>query len=277
VKQIWIVTDERYLRQRMPMALIDELARRDVLTKVVVAEETLTEVAAGRPPMHDMKAGDVVLARTRHRYGLTLLRSAERAGLVSPVPWQAVHVARDKVRAAERLVDLAIPTPRTWVAPTPSSLAPLPRDAFPLLLKPRVGDNARGIVMVRAPRDLDDIAWDDGVAFAQSYEEVGGIDLKLYVIARRVWAVERPSPLLGTNASEVLSARVVQPDDLLHDLSMRCADGFGLPLCGIDIVLSKRGPLVVDVNEFPNYTGIPHAPAVAADFLAEHITPELRT
>ena len=36
---------------------------------------------------------------------------------------------------------------------------------------------------------------------------------------------------------------------------------FGLRLFGLDVLELPEGPVVVDVNEFPNYTGVDDAPA----------------
>jgi ribosomal protein S6--L-glutamate ligase len=53
----------------------------------------------------------------------------------------------------------------------------------------------------------------------------------------------------------------------LERLARSCGDAFELELYGVDVLLSPRGPLVVDVNEFPNYTGVDDAPRAIAELV----------
>jgi glutathione synthase/RimK-type ligase-like ATP-grasp enzyme len=48
-------------------------------------------------------------------------------------------------------------------------------------------------------------------------------------------------------------------------LALRCGRLFGLELFGVDCVEGPGGPLVIEVNEFPNYTGVPRADELLAD------------
>jgi ribosomal protein S6--L-glutamate ligase len=50
-------------------------------------------------------------------------------------------------------------------------------------------------------------------------------------------------------------------------LAVRCRRLFGLDLYGIDCIRTPEGPVVIEVNEFPNYTGVPEA----SDRLADHV------
>jgi ribosomal protein S6--L-glutamate ligase len=101
---------------------------------------------------------------------------------------------------------------------------------------------------------------------AQAYVETGGVDLKLYVAGGRVWGARRPSPLLASQAEGRPAAVTAE----LRELALACAARFDLRLAGIDVLESPAGPLVVDVNEFPDYTGVDEAPAtIAGAVLAE--------
>jgi glutathione synthase/RimK-type ligase-like ATP-grasp enzyme len=55
----------------------------------------------------------------------------------------------------------------------------------------------------------------------------------------------------------------------LRRLVDACAAAFDLDLLGIDVLETDRGLLVVDVNEFPNYTGVEPAVAAIADLVAD--------
>lgn len=59
---------------------------------------------------------------------------------------------------------------------------------------------------------------------------------------------------------------------------MACGRVLGLRLFRVDLIESSSGPFVVDVNEFPNYTGIDAAPGVIGRLvLAEAAVPSAGT
>jgi ribosomal protein S6--L-glutamate ligase len=169
-----------------------------------------------------------------------------------------VQRVRNKVRAALVLGEHNLPTPETFLVRRPADLARVPRSRFPLLLKPFQGDNGDGIRLVHSPEELRLVEWGEPMVLAQPFIDAAGIDLKLYAAGKHVWAVRRPSPL-GNGRGQAVRVPV---DGALRRLARACVDAFELPLVGIDLLQGADGPLIVDVNEFPNYTGIEEAPAV---------------
>ena len=269
--QVWVLTDERYLGQRMPRLLLDELRRRGVPTRALVAERLLQVLGRADDaldPWRDLRPGDVVVARTRNRFALALLRGAERPGVAVLTPPEPIGAVRDKPRASQVLAAAGIPTPGTYLVDSPAALRRLPADRFPLLLKPHAGDNARGIELVGSPAELDDLDWGDSMVLAQEYVESGARDLKVYAVADQVWAVRRPSPLSLPGRVVPQGVERVPVTGELRRLAAACRAAFSLDLFGIDVLETPAGPLVVDVNEFPNYTGIDEAPAAVAAHVA---------
>jgi ribosomal protein S6--L-glutamate ligase len=262
LETVWLLTDERYLGQRMPQALRLWLAAERVPTRTLLADRLVASIGGpdAEDPWSALRPGDVVVARTRDPFALSLLRSAPRPGVAVLTTWESVAAVRNKARAARILAAEGVPTPNTMLAATPAALKSVPRRSFPLLLKPHLGDNARGIVLVRAPEELDDVVWTDGMVLAQEYVDVGAVDLKLYAAGDRVWAVRRPSPLLAVGSNGDGPFEPVEPGPELLALARACARAFSLTLLGVDVLQSPAGPLVVDVNDFPNYTGVGGAP-----------------
>jgi ribosomal protein S6--L-glutamate ligase len=266
--QIWTLTDLRYLRQRMPRALTGCLvARGSHRLRIVIADDG-SQVSVLGPSSHErsvwagLERGDLVIVRSRHPFALALLEEAESLGARTVIGSAALRRVRDKVRALLTLAELGLPTPETFVACRPEDVVRL-RPRFPLLLKPFQGDNGQGIRLVRTSRELFDVEWGEPIVLAQRYVDSGGVDIKLYVAWDRIWAVRRPSPLTGGDAAPMQ----VSVDAALGRLARDCAAAFELPLLGIDVLRGAEGPVIVDVNEFPNYTGIEEAPEVIAGLL----------
>lgn len=266
--RVWVLTDGRYLRQRMPTELVEVLRLRAGVDVSVLRTDGWVSELGGLDDFAP-QPGDVVVPRTRRLSAIWLLARAELAGVASLTASSVLANVRDKPRAASVLAEAGIPTPRTFVADTPESLRSLPRSHFPLLLKPPFGDNAEGIVRVDDPGHLGRLRWPDGIVLAQSFVDVAGVDLKVYGAADRLWAVRRKSPLLpATDSDDVVPVAV---DARLRSVAVACRDAFGLDAFGIDVLPSSRGPLVADVNDFPNYTCVPEATEVLADLVWTHL------
>ncbi len=308
--RVVVLTDSRYLGQRMPGALVDALrargvpvvsARADRSDRSVVevraeepgerteergeeGAEERTEAGAMPGPgpglgpgsgmpgrvLPPLRPGDLVVPRTRNAFALSLLAQAQLRGVRTINRWEAIQTVRDKPYAVTLLARAGVPTPRTFLADRPGSLAGLPGAAWPLLLKPPYGDNGRGIVRVDSPGELARLPWSEGMVLAQQYVDVAGVDVKLYGAGEEVWAVRRSSPLLAPGEwDEPVSLPVTGE---LRSLALACRDAFGLELYGVDVLPSPEGPLVVDVNDFPNYTGIAEAPDAVADLVESRLT-----
>jgi len=268
---IWLVTDTRYLRQRMPCALAGWLVEEGRPPKFVIADRDDRVNESGgpsgaAPPWAGLREGDLVVARSRHPRALELVRRAEHFGARPLDSVRAVNEVRDKARCSAALERRGLPVPATFVARRPEELAELPSEAFPLLLKPVLGDNGNGLRLVRRPDQLAGLEWPDELVLAQSFLDAGGIDLKVYVAGEEVWAVRRASPLIDGDAAPVR----VEVVPAVHELVEACRDEFGLVLFGLDVLeLEDGGLAIVDVNEFPNYTGVEEAPAAIGRLVLE--------
>lgn len=93
------------------------------------------------------------------------------------------------------------------------------------------------------------------------------LDRKLYVAGRSVRAQLKPSTLTH---SHVTSGEPFTSGPELVDLGLAAAAALGAHLCGVDVLETPGGPVVVDVNAFPGFRGIADAPALVAAHLREH-------
>jgi ribosomal protein S6--L-glutamate ligase len=252
---IWLLSDRRYLGQRMPSALADWLRGAGRPPRVVVAD--------GDAAWAGLRAGDLVVARSRHPRALGLLDEAEARGARTLISPETMDRVRDKARCTLALGRRGLPVPRMLLTGRPEELGGLPEDAFPLVVKPVHGDNARGVRVVASRDELARLRWGDEPLLAQAYVEAGGFDVKLYVAGEHVWATRRRSPLHPSAEPP----RRVPVTPALRRIAEGCRAEFGLPLFGVDVLQSADGPAIVDVNEFPNYTGVAAAPAAIGRLL----------
>jgi ribosomal protein S6--L-glutamate ligase len=251
--RIAVATERRYLAQLQPATLCAALAERGDAPALLDPER------AGR---HDLEGVALLVVRGRSPALLRLLACAEAAGIATVNRRSAIEAVLDKAAMARRLAAARIPSPVTRVGSLVDLARTSRRADFPLVVKPVFGDNGRDVKVVRSRDELAELPWSEPVALAQPLVVSDGRDLKLYVAGEAVWAVRKPSPLSAAGETEPVP---VSP--ALEALALRCGRLFGLELLGVDCIETPRGPVVIEVNDFPNYTAIPDAP----ERLARHL------
>lgn len=212
---------------------------------------------------------DLVVLKSHTELALALAGVLHGAGVRILNPYEHCLLAQDKTTAARILREAALPVPGTWLTGDVRLAAPLLTHG-PLIVKPHRGHRGVGVSVVRSYDDLADISAGlgshDGPMVVQEYVEGLGEDLKVYVVGDEVFAVRKPfSPDSFTRPG-----RPVPVAEEVREIALRCGHAFGLGLFGIDVIESPRGPVVVDVNYFPGYKGVPDAAAFIADYIARY-------
>lgn len=252
-----VIAERRYLSQSQPSGMIDALKGQGHSVLVIDPEEN-TFTAQN---LSWTQGIDVVVARGRSWGVLLLLEWLERRGIRSVNSRSAIAAVHNKAEMTVALASAGIPIPRT-VLGRPQHIAPqLAADDFPVIVKPVFGDNCRGLEVVYSRDELAALRWPDPLAIVQKFIPGAPYDLKLYCIGREVWAVRKPSPLIGA----VLPGQAMKSPELAaltpawEKLARRCGEVFGLELFGVDCIETEDGLVVIEVNEFPNYSSVPGA------------------
>ena len=218
---------------------------------------------------------DAVVSRGRTPPVLSLLSAAAALGVLAINPPRAVDLVRNKVGMQAILARHDMPLPRAWFAADPAIFARVPREHFPLVVKPFDGDGSTGLLMLASPDDAAQLVLtEEGhtLYIAHEYLEADGWDLKLYGIGSSVWAVRKPAPVRfagsGRGQEQVTDgAEQVPLDAKLRDIALTCGRACGLELWGVDVAITRHGPHVIEVNDFPTYSAVPEA----GELLARHI------
>lgn len=256
---ITVLVEQRYLGQLQPRQLVHALRERgDEVTVVHDHEPARVWESA-------LRSAEVIVARGRSARLIEGLRVAQLQGIPTIDGHESVSAVRDKRIMTARLREAGIPMPRTWLGTAPEILDELetrPATSSRLIVKPAFGDNSEGIAIVDDTRDLSAIG---GPLVVQELVESDGVDVKLYVIGQRVWAVRKPSPVVKCETGSPLGP--IPVTDEMAALAHACGSAFGLTVYGVDCLQTADGLIVIEVNDFPNYTSVPDA----ADQLAAHL------
>ena len=233
---------------------------------VVPGADRLFDIPDEAPPW------DAVLSRGRDLAGLGVLAAASALGVIAINSPQSIDLVRNKIAMQAVLQEHGLPLPKTWFAADGAVFRGVPRNRFPLVVKPFDGDGSRGLFLLTRPEDVErlpSLPERRSLYLAQNFLETDGWDLKLYGIGNEVWAVRKPSPvsLKEPGPAVVTSkkgAELVELDAQLRDIALTCGRACGLELWGVDVAMTPRGPYVIEVNDFPTYSAVPGAGATIA-------------
>lgn len=269
--KIGFIVERRYLRQEMPGRAIEAFQKRGVETDLLLPHDAFFEPEKGLLHSNggapfDLNRYDAIVSRNRTPLGLALLAYADGAGVPAFNSHASTQRVRNKAKMAGALGRAGIFVPPTLLADDVSTLAGLSEEWFPLILKATYGDNSQGLRLVRHPEELGQLHWGDGLVLAQRYLSNDGFDLKLYVCGETVFAVRKPSPF---NGDPKASPRPVRPDAEMVRLALHCGRLFDLDIYGVDTIETVAGRVVIEINEFPNFTGVPGAAETIVAYILE--------
>jgi ribosomal protein S6--L-glutamate ligase len=241
------------------LEVFDILRRRGFQVGLGIAEE-LVKQSDSLTVEHDLY---LLKSHTELSLSLAGILHDQGARLLNPYP--CCMTTQDKIVASRRLRAADIPTPRSWVTGDLSLLHSLVEER-PLIIKPYRGHRGAGIHIVRNPRQLAAVPPPAQPVLIQEYIQGSGEDLKVYVVGEAVFAVRKP--FSATSFTQPGRPCPVSAEVL--DIARRCGQAFGLGLYGLDVIESVDGPLVVDLNYFPGYKGVPNVAPLIAQYIEDY-------
>lgn len=199
-------------------------------------------------------------------YGTAVLRQFELMGVYTPNRAVAISRSRDKLRALQLLARKGVAMPVTGFAHKPEDVDDLIEmvGGTPLVVKLLEGTQGIGVMLAETPqvaRSIIESFLEMRVSvLVQEYvAEAGGSDVRCFVVGGKVIASIRRQAREGefrSNLHRGGSAAPVKISPEERSMAVLAAKTLGLNICGVDILRSRRGPLVIEVNSSPGLEGI---------------------
>lgn len=206
------------------------------------------------------------------RYGTAVLRQFELMGSFTPNPSDAILIARDKLRAHQLLAAQSIGLPVTVFGDNPDDTDDLLSmlGAPPHVIKLNEGTQGAGVMLTEKTSASRGVIEALRGLYAQFLvqefiAEAKGADLRCFVVGGKVvGAMRRQAPKgdFRSNLHRGGTAKAVETTELEQAVAVRAAQVLGLGVAGVDLIRSKRGPLVLEVNSSPGLEGIENATGV---------------
>jgi ribosomal protein S6--L-glutamate ligase len=257
------IVEAQYRYEFMPMAVVHKLEQQGHKVDLLEPQLAITCLSNFSEKPYDA----YVLKTVSDGPGLSILEAAEAAGIPTINNSRAIRRVRNKAVAVSYAQAHGLPTPLTYFVSQLDLLSQIPAADYPLVVKPSNGSSCRDIYRVNDPADLANLqiaATDARFFLAQHYVENTGYDVKLYVAGSEVFAVAKKSPL---HPEVKVEKRLIPLSSELQELALYVGKLFDLDIYGLDVVETRDGPMIVDINDFPSFGQLPHA----VTLIASHI------
>jgi ribosomal protein S6--L-glutamate ligase len=205
-------------------------------------------------------------------YGTAVLRQFEMMGVFTPNSSDAILRARDKLRCLQLLARENIGLPSTVFGDNPDDTADLLAMLGdpPHVIKLNEGSQGQGVLLAEKRSASQSVI----EAFRGLYanflvqefiREANGADIRCFVVGGKVVAAMRRQGREGefrSNLHRGGSATPAQLSPAEIDTALRAARTMSLNVAGVDLLRSRRGPLVLEVNSSPGLEGIEAATGI---------------
>jgi ribosomal protein S6--L-glutamate ligase len=212
---------------------------------------------------------DAVITRIRPSvtfYGCALARQFESMGVYTVNTSDAITQSRDKLFSLQLMLKSGINIPTSGFANSPLDTGDLIEmvGGAPLIVKLLEGTQGRGVVLAETRKAAESVinafkTLNANLLVQQFIKEADGKDLRCFVIDNKVVAAIERKAAPGefrANLHQGGSASVVKITREERALAVKAAKILGLKLAGVDIIRSKNGPLLLEVNSSPGLEGI---------------------
>jgi len=234
---------------------------------------------------------DAIIPRigaSRTFYGTAMVRHFEMMDVFSTSGNLAIARSRDKLRSLQVLSKNGVDMPKTVFASNKSSAKDVIElsGGAPLVLKILEGTQGVGVVLVDSEKAaksvLDAFYGMDVNLLVQEYiEEAGGSDIRALVVNGEVVGAMRRQGAEGdfrSNLHQGGSATAHKLTRKEKSTAIAAAKAMGLGVCGVDMIPSSRGPLVMEVNSSPGLEGIEKSTNIdiagkIMDYIEKSVTP----
>ena len=199
-------------------------------------------------------------------YGTAVVRQFEMMGTFTANESQAISRARDKLRALQLLARNGIGLPVTGFAHSTKDIDGLLDTVGgpPVVVKLTEGTQGMGIVLAETRKAAESVIsafrqLDANILVQEFIREARGADIRAFVVGNRVVASMRRQSAPGEFRSNLHRGGTADKIRLTPEeraVAVRAARTMCLDVCGVDLVRSKHGPLVLEVNSSPGLEGI---------------------
>ena len=199
-------------------------------------------------------------------YGTAVVRQFETMGSYCVNSSEAITASRDKLKSLQILAQDGINMPITGFASHTMDIEGVIEKvgSVPLVMKLLQGTQGQGIVLAETRKAAESVMsafrqLEADILVQEFIKESSGTDIRALVVGDNVVAAMRRIAPEGEFRSNVHRGGRTEQIILNQEeekIAVEAASVLGLRIAGVDLMRSKRGPLVLEVNSSPGLEGI---------------------
>ncbi len=199
-------------------------------------------------------------------FGTAVLRQFEVMGVYPLNESVAVARSRDKLRSLQLLARKGIGLPVTVFAHRTGQASHILEllDGAPVVIKLLEGTQGQGVMLGETDKSAESIIQAFGklnahILVQEFVKEAKGEDIRCLVIGDRVVASMLRKGKEGdfrSNLHRGGSAESIRITPAERSTAVSAAKAMGLNVCGVDLLRSNHGPVVMEVNSSPGLEGV---------------------
>lgn len=256
--------------------LMEAAEERDHSVRVINHKRCYMNITSHQPAVHYNGATvdniDAIIPRIGASvsfYGTAVVRQFEMMGVYSVNESVAITRSRDKLRALQLLSRKGIGLPVTGFANSPDDTDDLLEfvGGAPVVIKLLEGTQGVGVVLAETKKAAESVidafrGLKANFMVQEFIKEAGGADIRCLVIGDKVVAAMKRQGREGefrSNLHRGGSASLIKITPEERSTAVRSAKVMGLNVAGVDLLRSRHGPVVMEVNSSPGLEGIEKA------------------
>ncbi|ASK88174.1 30S ribosomal protein S6--L-glutamate ligase [Sphingorhabdus sp. SMR4y] len=233
-------------------------------------------IASHRPTItydgHRLEGYEAVIPRigaSITNYGTAVVRQFEMAGVWPLNESVAIGRSRDKLRSMQILSKYGLGLPLTAYANDPKQAEEIIKavNGPPVVIKLLEGTQGIGVVLAETMSSAKSVieafrGANVNILVQEFIKEAGGTDIRALVVGGKVVAAMKRTGApddFRSNLHRGGSAQIVKITPEERSTAVRAAKHMGLNVCGVDMLRSNHGPVIMEVNSSPGLEGIEKA------------------
>lgn len=199
-------------------------------------------------------------------YGTAVVRQLETMNTFSLNSSISITRSRDKLRSLQLLAKEGVNLPRTGFAHNIKDTDNLIKTvgSAPLVIKLIEGTQGVGVVLAETRKAAESViqafrGLDANIIVQEFIKESNGADIRCFVVGDKVVGAMKRQAAEGdfrSNVHQGGTATVVKISKAEREAAVRAVKVMGLGCAGVDLLQSKNGPMILEVNSSPGLEGI---------------------
>ncbi len=212
---------------------------------------------------------DVIIPRIGYsvfKHGVAVVKEFENNGIYTTASSMGIRISQNKVTTLQKLARKDIAIPKTMFSINPDTIDEQIEyiGGAPIIIKLQEGTHGLGVILAESNKSAKSIidtfiSMDTSIMLQEFVKESNGEDIRAIVTGDTIVACMKRIGSKDDFRSNIHRGGSGQRVQLTHkeeEIVLRASKYLDLPVCGVDLIRSKRGSLLIEVNSTPGFQGM---------------------